>query len=66
MYKYKGRIVKDMRMDDVDLQDYPDFCDAHICSATWADTGNSLTDQELIGLNEDCPELIQKLVWALH
>lgn len=67
MFKYQDRIIEDLCVADVELWDYPDFCDAHICSARWADTGNSLSELELIGLNEDCPELVQNQLWhSLH
>ena len=67
MTQYRGRPIEDLEVDDVDSRDYPDFCDAHICSATWADTGESLSEEELIALNEDCPELVWDLAYgSLH
>ena len=41
-----------IEVDDIDINDYPDFSDAYISSARWSD-GEYLTDQELDDLNED-------------
>lgn len=48
-----GREVCDIEVDGVDTRDYPDFSDAYISSAIWADTGHALTDEELDQLPED-------------
>lgn len=50
---FKGRPLADVEVDDVDTRDYPDFCDAFISNARWADTGDQLTDAEIDEVNED-------------
>ena len=42
--------IEDIEFDGIDYSDYPDFCDAHITSATWND-GTPLTEAELDDLN---------------
>jgi hypothetical protein len=39
--------IEDIEIDGIDTRDYPDFCDAYICSASWKSTGQELTDAEL-------------------
>ena len=41
-----GRAVVDAVVDNIDLRDYPDFCDAYFESACYED-GTVLTDEEL-------------------
>jgi len=41
----------DVDVDGIDTSDYPDFCDAYICSAAYPD--RELTEEELEVLNED-------------
>lgn len=41
----------DVEVDGIDSNDYPDFCDAYICSANYPD--RELTEDELEVLNED-------------
>lgn len=43
--------ITDVEVDGIDLKDYPDFCDAHIVSATYK--GREMTERELERLNED-------------
>ena len=43
---------------DVDMSDYPDFCDAHFETAWWKDTGVELTEDELFQLESEHPGLI--------
>ena len=45
------RLIEDVEVDGIDTKDYPDFCDAFICSATYA--GREMTEEELDVLNED-------------
>ena len=58
-----GRTVEDLEIDGVDPRDYPDFSDAYIASARWADTGEPLGDQELDLLNEQYPEVVGELAY---
>lgn len=54
----------DYEIDGIDHADYPDFCDAFICSATAIEPDGSMreaTDDELDKLNEDS-DLVYSLV----
>jgi hypothetical protein len=53
MLIFKGRRLTSVTVQDIDFKDYPDFCDAFIESASWEDTGEALTDDELDQVNED-------------
>jgi len=59
-----GRGVIDIEIDGVDHGDYPDYCDAFICSAVWEDSLEYLTDGELDQLNDDS-QLVYETVWDL-
>lgn len=43
--------LEDIEVDGVDMNDYPDFCDAFISSATYE--GEELTEEELMELSTD-------------
>ena len=59
-----GRVVTDLAVDGVDLKDHPDYCDAYFCSATWADTGATLTDDELGTLTDRYSEVVNQMANA--
>lgn len=44
--------INSIRVDGIDMNDYPDFCDAYISYAEHGD-GKPLTEEELEKLNED-------------
>ena len=44
-------VLDDIEIDDIDMNDYPDFCDAFIASADY--DGKPMTDEQLDELNED-------------
>lgn len=44
-------LITDIVIDEIDSEDYPDFCDAYISAAKY--NGIPLTDEELDELNED-------------
>jgi len=46
-------------VEDVYKDDYPKFCDAHMCYAEWED-GTELTEEELEKATEDYPELVNE------
>lgn len=48
----KGRKVVDVEVDGVDGNDYPDFCDSYFSRAVYEDTGEELTEDELIELRD--------------
>ena len=43
--------IKNIDIDGIDTNDYPDFCDAFICSAEYE--GLAMTNEQLDELNED-------------
>ena len=43
--------IEDIEFDGIDTNDYPDFCDAFIISATY--NGRDLTEEELEWVGED-------------
>jgi hypothetical protein len=62
-----NRLVVDVEVDGIDSRDYPDFCDAYFCSAYYEDTGEQLSDDDLILLQELFPEVLwDKCFDALH
>ena len=57
----KGRKVEDAVIEGIDTKDYPDFVDAYIGSANFADGEmEDLTEDELNQLTEENPEYIQE------
>jgi hypothetical protein len=52
--------IIDIQVDNVDTKDYPDFVDAYVTYAVWADTGKELTEDELDQLNDSNPEIAQE------
>jgi hypothetical protein len=55
------RAVVDVEVDGVDSRDYPDFCDAHFCSAFYEDNGEPLSEDDLILLDELFPEVLNEM-----
>jgi hypothetical protein len=51
-----------IEVDGVDTNDYPDFTDAYIAAANFAD-GTSLTDEELDQLNDEMADEIHDLAY---
>ena len=45
--------VIDVEVDGLDMADYPDFCDAYISEAKFADTKQPLNDNQLFELQEN-------------
>lgn len=56
--KGRRRPINDLSVSDIDMRDYPDFCDAHIDYAVWEDTGLELTESELDYLNENDYDIV--------
>lgn len=52
--------ITDIVFEDIDHNDYPDYCDAHIVSAKC--NGIDLDDNEIDQLNEDRDWLYDKLM----
>jgi hypothetical protein len=57
-----GRTVVDVRVDGIDMSDYPDFCDAYFESACYED-GTTLTDDELEQLGDQNPETLHEMIY---
>ena len=56
--------LEDVTVEDIDMKDYPDFCDAFIASATI--DGRELTDEELNEVNEDYDYLYTQIENTLY
>jgi hypothetical protein len=55
-----GRRVINAEVDGVDSSDYPDFCDAYFCYATFED-GTELTDAELEQLTDENGDVVNEM-----
>ena len=55
--------VCDLGVDDVDSRDYPDFCDAYFCEGWHIAEDRELTEDELIQLGEDFPEVLNEMAY---
>jgi len=44
-------LITDLKFDDVDHKDYPDYCDAYVIEARYCD--RPMTDNELYDLNNN-------------
>ena len=58
---FRQRIIDGIEVDGVDTKDYPDFCDAYISRAVYADTGEELDEEELSTLTDENPELVNEM-----
>jgi len=54
--------VSTIEIDGIDINDYPDFCDAYMASAQYQD-GTELTDDELDALDDKYQGLKHELVY---
>ena len=61
MPDFKLDLIKDVEIDDIDMRDYPDFCDAFIVAATYK--GRELTENELEYIQDSNPEWFYDKVW---
>lgn len=52
--------ITNVEMEDVHTFDYPDFCDAFVASATWGDSGEPLTEEDLEELNENHTDFVHE------
>ena len=55
-------LIDDIEFEDVDLNDYPDFCDSYISSATY--NGVQMTDDQLAELNEKHPGFVYERLFS--
>jgi len=63
MPDFKLDLIKDVEIDDIDMRDYPDFCDAFIVAATYK--GRELTENELEYIQDSNPEWFYDQVWNM-
>lgn len=56
--------ITDIELDDIQSWDYPDFCDAFICSATYM--GREMTEEELEVLNDDTDFVYEKVMERIY
>ena len=54
--------LRNIVLDGVCSFDHPDYADAYVESAQWAD-GRDLTEDEIEKLNEEYPEIAQENAW---
>lgn len=57
--------IDDWEIADVNPSDYPDFSDAYVSWAAWAD-GQELTDEELSQVNADADYVYSRVESALY
>jgi len=55
-----GKTVKNLEVDGVELDDYPDFCDAFFSYAEY-ENGTPLNDDELEQLGEQFGDILNQL-----
>jgi len=54
--------IKSIQIEDVDIKDYPDFCDAFISYAEYED-GTELAEEECYDYQENNPDLVNELIF---
>lgn len=52
--------LEDVEINDIDMNDYPDFCDAFISYATYE--GRELTDEELDWIQENYSNYVNEKI----
>lgn len=62
MYSMNGREIVDIEVEDINMRDYPDFCDAYVARAVWKDTGTELTADEIEEYNDTCRDQVYSAV----
>lgn len=61
MPEFKLDLLEDVEIDDIDMSDYPDFCDAFLVAATYK--GRELAENELEYIQDSNPEWFYDQVW---
>ena len=56
--------ISDIEFDDIDTEDYPDFCDAFIISASH--DGEPMTEEQLEEINKDGSFVYESLMNHLY
>ena len=62
---YKNRKIE-YSIAGINHKDYPDYVDAYIEFACYADTGEELTDSELDDLNEDSEQVYEAVIATIY
>ena len=62
---YKGRVITDLEVDNLDYDDYPDFCDAYFYYGVYQDTMQELTDQELEEITDNCRDSLHAICYDI-
>ncbi len=57
------KLISNIGFENVDMKDYPDFCDAYVSSADY--NGQPLSERELDYLNEDRSWVYEQLMERL-
>ena len=55
--------VENLYVDNVDTRDYPDFCDAYFAEGWHIKEDRELTEDELIQLGDDYPEIVNEMAY---
>ena len=55
--------VENLYVDSVDTRDYPHFCDAYFCEGWHIAEDRELTEDELIQLGDDYPEIVNEMAY---
>jgi hypothetical protein len=55
--------ITNVEIENIQMFDYPDFCDAHFSHAVYQDTREPLTDDELDELGDLYPEVIGEMAF---
>ena len=63
MIKLRDREVIEIEIDGVDHNDAPDYADAFISGAIWADSGHPLDENDIYALEDEYPGLVYELLW---
>ena len=56
--------IDNIKFEDIDYSDYPDFCDVFISQADY--DGHEMTEEELTEINEDRDFVHEKIFEHLH
>ena len=61
---FRGKLVKNLEVDGIDMNDFPDFCDAYFVYGEYSD-GYRLSDEDLNDLRDENPDFLNAFVHDL-
>ena len=61
MINFDLNLIDDVEIEGIDIEDYPDFCDAFLIGASYK--GRELTEDELEYVQDSNPEWFYDKVW---